>query len=252
MTARPHARSVQGGMTLVEILVSTLIAILISSVALGLYAAVTSTLRRQAEWRRSWGAADNAIELLRHDLAGALAPATTTQPSFALLPGDDNPTSMSSLSFYSVKVPPGQTPLRPFQLWHIRYEVCRPPETPESPAVLLRAAQSVDGAVGNPPSSPEELLRGIRTLEWQVYDGKNWTNRWDGRLSETLPQGLRVQIELDSTGPTNRLATELLIPAGITLVPRTPSESPPAGLAPAGSRTATTQTGVPPDPEHSP
>ena len=66
---------------------------------------------------------------------------------------------------------------------------------PVSGTLSISCQPSVYGAVGQQdPTSSRPILGGVRSMEVQFFDGRQWQSGWTGGANRTLPQGVKIAL----------------------------------------------------------
>lgn len=216
LCARPRR-----GFTLIETIIASGMAALVLGVAAAVFAAVYSTLERQADWRGRVLPAADAVDRLALDLACAVAPHALESNWFllrqALLPGRVEPDS--SLRFHAALPPAAGMPPERARLAEIRYFL--DDREPGGAPALIREARLFSGGRAAPePAERQCLARGLDAFRVQVFGG-GWSNEWNALSFDELPASARIFIRVSSArgaGP-REFQTEVAIPAGIEIRP---------------------------------
>ncbi len=202
-----------GGFSLVELLVSLLIAALVFATLLTILHVATSALEGQT--RRAGGihAASLALDEIRTDLGGAFASDAGCGMTF--LPEENEGWSWT---FCTIRPEPGTRDLR----WADTFAVTYSAEPSAEGVQLLRAELPVP-----PPADMDEhpvhtnvILRQVESVTVELYDGSAWRPAWPANPREPgrLPRSARVTIRIDDHNTeSSTLSAEILIPAGNTV-----------------------------------
>ncbi|MFH0954370.1 MAG: type II secretion system protein GspJ [Verrucomicrobiota bacterium] len=205
----PAGRS---GMTLIELLLAIVIAVLVAALVFSVYHVVSVTLQGQQARRRGPDAAARALEQLARDLECTYAVPGDDTTKLSVSAGGGESGAESDLSFCTAILPEGETDLRWFEIQRVRYRV-----TAEAAGhVLLRESQALAGPGAAAPPVTNTLAEGIERFRVAVYDGSGWKGSWPepGPDSPTCPRAARLEIEASSGSGTRGFQTEVFIPAG--------------------------------------
>jgi hypothetical protein len=83
---------------------------------------------------------------------------------------------------------------------------------------LMRAVTRNLLAVNTNDLTELPLLDGVKTLEYQFYDGTQWTNAWDSTVaSPALPQAIKLVITMEPDEDQNQNQIQLQTPFEITV-----------------------------------
>jgi type II secretory pathway component PulJ len=236
----PLPSAAHAGATLIELLAATAVAALVVAVALGVYAAVMGTLRRQQERRWGWRPAAAALAVMRRDLAAAALPRDSALDPFTLEWRAEDETRWPRLSLYTVASSPGVAGTPGVSLERIVYQVMPDPIARDlRERILVRTAQRLAGTAAAGPETSEALARRIVALDIRLQDGANWTNAWSGARLGRLPSVAGIHVAFRQGSVTNALDLQCSIPAGIRLRASSAAASVRKEAAPANPRSAT-------------
>lgn len=213
-------RAARRGMTLLEILVAGAIGVAIVVAAVGLYTTVIGALRRQAEWRWEWRPAAAALDLLRRDIACAVAPPAAPAPHFVLERVLLGTNALPVLSFYTAVAAPDSSTNHDFSVWRVRYLLEGDPSTPGG-ASLVRQAEFFGGSSGRVSCPTGALAHHVRSFEVLAEEATAWTNSWDSGVRRQFPRVLRVRLEAQTASRAHTVQSECLVPAGMRIAPPT-------------------------------
>ena len=220
-------------LTLIELLVAMGIAVLLAAVVFAIYAGVLRTLDSQGRWRSAAYPAAAALDALTLDLTRAVIPWGITNAPFVL---DSAPDAAGGIKLHffaampssgatrDAPQAPGQSrpgsDVRAYFIREMDYTLSLPDAAgingaPRAPRGLIRAWRSFRADDSAGIASNQEVWAGIRAVRLEVFDGKLWTNTWDGvkNTNAPLPRAARVMFAVGDE-PASRWACEVLIPAG--------------------------------------
>ncbi|MFH1476931.1 MAG: prepilin-type N-terminal cleavage/methylation domain-containing protein [Verrucomicrobiota bacterium] len=227
--------------TLIELLVAMGIAVLLAAVVFAIYAGALRTLDSQSRWRAAAYPASAALDALLLDLTGAVIPWGITNPPFVLTTSPDGADGIKLHFFAAVPQNTAQTQdlscfgpdVRAYAMREMDYtlsvsDTLRANGLPPSEARGQRAVNGVSGAVDGLIRtwtafridetggivSNKDVYKNVRAIRLEVFNGKNWTNTWDGGTNASLPQAARVMLTVGDASVSRRIAAEVLIPAG--------------------------------------
>ncbi len=201
----------RAGLTLIEILLATAIAVLVIAVVFSTFHMVSVTLRGQQERRAGPDAAARALEQLTADLAGTWVSRDDDLCSFRLTPPEPPTSADSQLSFCRSRPPDGEKDPRWFEVARVAYRVI---EAPESGKALVRESETVFGPDSAPAVTTNVLAEGIERFLVSAYDGAAWKTDWSPKDARDCPRAARVELEARCGGGTRTLQTDLFIPIG--------------------------------------
>ena len=213
MRSHRHARR---AFTLIEILLALSILVLVVGLAYTVYFSVQSTLGRQAGWRNGEAQAYEFLDVLRRDLACALAPEGLDGPLFSLSTPDQGASNAVEWTWYTAVVSADETDLKRFQTERVAYRL-EQSATPDTPSTLVREAL----VLGVDPPQPPDVsqLPCVKDLHVTLFDGTDWVPAWGGMSSNPLPRAARIQLSVTSGRRNAELATDVMIPAGNIVAP---------------------------------
>ncbi|MCX6991900.1 MAG: prepilin-type N-terminal cleavage/methylation domain-containing protein [Kiritimatiellaeota bacterium] len=218
-------------LTLIELLVAMGIAVLLAAVVFAIYAGVLRTLDSQNRWRSVAYPASAALDALTLDLASAVIPWGITNSPFVLTPSLDGAdgiklhfftaTPMSTVPRSAAQTQNVSRSEREVSAYVIRemdyaLSVSNAAGTngaPRATGGLIRSWQAfrIDDPAG--VVSNIDIWRSVCAIRLEVYDGKNWTNKWGEGTNTILPQAARVMLAVGDESASRR-TSEVLIPAG--------------------------------------
>lgn len=210
--ASPKVDRLPAGLTLIELVLAIAAAVLILSAVAAVLFTTLNTLDHQQAWRTSRVPADNVLDFLQRDLAGAVIPDGISNAAFSLAVGQPGATSALALAFYTAVALDEKEAGRLYGIHHVQY-VWRFPQT-SNVSILTR--ESTPFRVPLP-----ELITGGALTWTDIHDfqclarhGQTWTNTWEAGASNRLPPAVRLSLRLGAMPKTQRLETEILIPCG--------------------------------------
>jgi type II secretory pathway pseudopilin PulG len=189
--------------TLVELLLSLVIATLIVGLVLSIYRTTAGAVQGQKNRARGGPAAARALEQIRDDLTSAMFPAEDGSCACALATTNGS----SVFSFCSLLPVEGEADPKWSRAFHVEYGL-------DPGANLVRVVQpaagpgSTDGAVTN------VLVENIDLLKIAVFDGTEWQEEWPGENAQAKPGLVRVEIASARFKGKTSWQTEVFVPAG--------------------------------------
>lgn len=216
MRAAASEPAVARGMTLIELLVAFSIATVIAAIALMVFMTYLRTAARQHTWHTRTLPAAAMLDMFRRDCASVFAVTNHPGGCFNLAPTLVGGVPAAELRML-VTVRSGDAA---WQVGESVYACGVPPETTTGATVVLSRSFTPYGPGVAKAATLVERFEGVRALEIAVNPGKGWTNRWEcSRANAGWPRAARIRLVFDDQGVASELATECLIPAGITLQP---------------------------------
>ncbi len=215
-TSPPSPRG-RGGFTLVELLLAVMV---FGVVLIALHYIFAGALRlrlRVVQNLEETLPLEQALAILRRDLANLAAPGGTlvgalqTIPTnLTLLPGRSSP-----YFFTTVGVLRDASPWPALQ--RVVYRLVPPTNDVEGLDLLRSVTRNLLAPVEEPPED-QFLLGGVEELVFQYYDGTQWREAWDSTVEPgVLPLAIKVQVYL-SRSRTNlalREPVELVVPVDV-------------------------------------
>lgn len=213
------------GFTLVELLLAVLV---FSVVLLSLHYVFTGALRlrnRVAATLEETVPLEQALAILRRDLANLAAPGgllvgalQSIPTNLTLLPGRRSP-----YFFTTVGVLRDDAPWPALQ--RVVYRLVPPTNDVAGLDLVRSVTRNLLAPVEEPPED-QFLLEGVEELAFQYHDGTQWRDAWDSTVEPTvLPLAVKVQLFLtrDQTNRTARDPVELVVPVEVSPVAGTTS-----------------------------
>lgn len=190
-SAGPSGR---GGFTLLEVLIAVTLLAILASALYGSYFAVLRARERSAqgmEGRRELAA---TLDLIRREVSSALYSRDDKRLRFVVEDRDRFGKPFSTLELTCL-TPPAGSPRRESGTSNVRYRMLEKGER----RMLVRqerdAAQERDGA-----AYPQ--MERITSFLVECYDGTQWVRSWDTVLNNSLPQRVRVTVQVEEEGKT--------------------------------------------------
>jgi prepilin-type N-terminal cleavage/methylation domain-containing protein len=226
MTAASLPRA-NGGFTLLELLIATVVGAFILLVINGTYfGALKLSNRTQAQVDESL-VRERALGLVRRDLEGLMLPGSpTATPPVGTFAGQfqDTPTNSLTQEFAATRVSPDlYTTTGEVNGWNPYSEVqvvayfLAPATDGSNTRNLVRAVTRNLLPVQTPETDEQTLLTGVTDAEFDYYDGTQWDNTWDSTETSTLPAAVRFSVTLASGSPNQPAAPiSLVVPVLVT------------------------------------
>jgi type II secretory pathway pseudopilin PulG len=198
------------GFTLVELLLSILIAVLVVSLLGSIFMTSARTAAGQEERRHEAPAALELLERVRDDLARAILPAEDDACGLVLA---EDPWS---LSFCTLRPSPTDTDFRWAVIWRVEYRM----EPDEAGGARLVSVEHP--AVGPASAAPATnvLIAGIDRFDLALYDGATWNATWPPESGRGRPLAARVELVASRFKGQQEWQAEILIPAGMVVTSR--------------------------------
>jgi len=197
--------SPKSGMTLIELLLAMVVAVLAVSVVLAVYHTVTLTVTGQEARRETDEAASLALEQMARDLTCTFVSPEDSHCFFALEPAGEKETP--ALSFCTT-IPPNERDLRWTRLEKVIY---RAGEKEKDTWSLLRISKPIVGPGMFSGTTTNVIAQGITKIQITAYGEKEWEKEWPA--SSSAPEAVRIAL---STKAGTR-HVEAVIPAGIII-----------------------------------
>jgi len=199
------------GLTLIELLVAMGIAVLLAAVVFAIYAGALRTLDSQGRWRAAAYPAAAALDALTLDLSSAVAPWGITNSPFVLAPAPEGADGIR-LHFFAAMPKSAERDVSAYAIREIYYTLSASNAAGTNGLVRTWAAFRIDNPTG--VASNVDVWGSVRALRLEVFDGKSWTNTWGVGTNASLPQAARVMFSVGDESASQRIASEVLIPAG--------------------------------------
>ncbi len=184
---------IASGWTLLELIVAMGVALLILSVGAALFQFPHLLLVRQSGMTADGRTADRR---LRDDLSGAVHETLPTSISLRLNSPLPTPPTMALLEFVVAQPSPASSPPGEFTLVEIRHRIAADEGSPHR---MLWFRQSKP--LGHDEWGEEIQMEAHEgRLEFEVWTGTTWTNRWPLSPTQPLPAALRFSRGKDGEG----------------------------------------------------
>ena len=198
----------RNALTLIELLVAMGIAVLLAAVVFAIYAGALRTLDSQSRWRAAAYPAAAALDVLTLDLSSAVAPWGITNPPFVLAPSPEGADGIR-LHFFAAMPMSAE---RGYAIRELNYTLS--PSNTVGTNGLIRAWRTFRTSDPNGVASNGDVWGSVRAIRLEVFDGTEWTNTWGTGTNASLPQAARVMLTVEDESASQRIASEILIPAG--------------------------------------
>lgn len=230
----PHFAGRPRGFTLIELMTAIAVSTLVVAVALSLYLTITASLRRQIDSRRE--EAQQALDVVRRDLACALPTAVTSAPPFALdvVADEFQASSNADLTLTTATLDAPEAPLAQMQVWRVRYRLIAAPP-PATDAMLVREAERLDAPSDSTASPTTTLFRSAALFQVNVLAGATWANRWKPTSRDPVPPAVNISLGWQGAWTTETATAWTVIPAALVLP--NPSRPKPGAAPPGGTAT---------------
>jgi general secretion pathway protein J len=211
---RPRGRR---GFTLLELLLAVMV---FSVVLLSLHYVFSGALRlrnRVAAALEETVPLEQALAIIRRDLANLAAPGGTLVGALQTIPTNLTllPGRCSPFFFTTVGVLRDDAPWPALQ--RVVYRLVPPTNDVAGLDLMRSVTRNLLAPVEEPPED-QFLLAGVEELVFQFYDGTQWRDAWDSTVEPTvLPAAIKVQVYL-TRHQTNRDAREpieLVVPVEV-------------------------------------
>ncbi len=211
---RPGPTPGRQGFTLLELLLAVMV---FSVVLLSLHYVFSGALRlrnRVAATLEESVPLEQALAIVRRDLANLAAPGGTlvgalqsVPTNLTLLPGRRSP-----YFFTTVGVLREDTPWPALQ--RVVYRLVPPTNDVAGLDLIRSVTRNLLAPVEEPPED-QFLLEGVEELAFQYHDGTQWRDAWDSTVEPTvLPAAIKVQLfpARGRTNPAYQEPIELVVP----------------------------------------
>lgn len=205
MTRRSHNRAL--GFTLVELLLSIVIAVLVVVLLSSIFSTASRTVAGQAQREQGAPAAMTTIERLRDDLARAILP---DQDGGCLLVLKDDPLSFA---FCTLRPSPTDGDLRWSGIWHVEFRT----EPDVEGALRLVCVEHPSVGPGSAETTTNIVIGGIDRFGVELFDGADWYTTWPPGEEPAKPKAARVQLVAGRFKGQQEWTSEILIPAGMVV-----------------------------------
>lgn len=197
-------------MTLMEVLAGVLLLALVGALGFSLVLGTRRAFERQSDTSDLLAPASEGLDVLVQDLMGSLIPPSGEAPYFLLSPG----TPGCELTLVTA-VPPAEpdAPLSRFHAERAAWRLEVDSETGTSALWRRARAEGVSGVA----EEKRFGLWGVTGFEVRVYDpGKReWVEAWAAGRGGTLPAGGRIKLTVRTSGGSETLQADTVIPAGL-------------------------------------
>ena len=205
--SRPHAQA----FTMIELLAASGIAFLLAAVVFSIYFGALRILDKQGRWRADSYPAVSALDALALDLSCAVAPWGITNPPFTLsFSNAEN--SGFALDFYSAEGGGADQP----RFYGIREtHFVLPGSNAAATEGVTRRWRTFRHGAQSGIESNERTWKGVRAVNIEVFDGRQWTNQWGNNATAAIPVAARVSLTCSRVNGILREArAEILMPSG--------------------------------------
>ncbi len=210
-----------GAFTLIEVLIAVAIFAVVLLAVQGIFHGALRLRNRTVESIEAARPLEQALAILRHDLANIVPPGGTLAGSLETSPILDGMNSQPSLQFNtSVGVLTDHAPWG--EIHRVAYTLSASTNR-SAGRELHRVVTRNLLPLTQDTSEDQPLLNGVESIEFSFHDGTSWRNTWDSTNEATLlPRAIRVELLMTSTNATqsrNRQPIELVV--GIMVEPST-------------------------------
>jgi hypothetical protein len=198
-------------MTLMEVLVGVLLLVLVGALGYSLVLGTRRSFDRQSDSSDLLVPVTEGLDVLVQDLMGCLIPPSGEAPYFLLSPG----TPGAELTLVTA-VPPSEKDA-PLSRFHVERVAWRLEPDPETGTTALWRRARVEGVSGT-VEEKRFSLPAVTGFDVRVYDpGKrDWVETWAAGRDGTLPAGGRIKLTVRTSGGSETLEVDTVIPAGMT------------------------------------
>jgi type II secretion system protein J len=222
-----HFSRLEGGFTLMELLIATVVGAFILLVINGTYFGALKLHNHTQVQADETLVMERALELVRRDLDGIMLPAapTATAPT-GTFSGQfqDTPTNSPIQEFADTRVSADfYTTTGEVNGWNPYSEVqavayfLAPATDGTNNKNLVRAVTRNLLPVQTPTTDEQVLLTGVTAAEFDYYDGTQWDTTWDSTQTSTLPAAIRFSVTLASGNPNQPAPPiNLVVPVLVT------------------------------------
>jgi type II secretory pathway pseudopilin PulG len=205
VTCRGKARS---AFTLVELLLSLVIAVLLVVLLSSMLIATTRTAAGQGERAKGTPAALDAIDTIRDDITRLFLPSDDAGCTLSLK------TDPAQLSFCTLQPSETDVDLRWSKTWRVEYKTA--PDEAGGIRVLRIASPAIgpgalDGAVTS------VVIGAVDRFAVEIYDGVEWHKEWPMDSGPAKPVAARVELSAARFKGKPDWTTEIFIPAGLVV-----------------------------------
>lgn len=211
------SRPTGGGFTLIELILAVAV---MAIVLVAINAVFFSAMRLRESTSEAVEASlpvQQALSIMRRDLANAMPPRTNGVFSGNFKAGNVSSLGLSQPVAIEFNTTTGA--LRADQPWgdvqRVTYELRPSANSSASGQDLYRSVTRNLLATIPPQPKDQWLLSGVLSLEISCYDGSQWRNYWDTSMTDTnLPVAVRVSIQLadGNGGGGNSQPLEIVVP----------------------------------------
>ena len=205
----------QSGMTVIEVILATTIAVLLLGLVFSIYHVVILTTGRQQSSRIARERALNVLDLISRDLTCSLIP-SDNQEAFRLSRDPANPDASSVLRLYTAVTRDREMDLRRYATHRVTYSL-RNVEVHGDAGMLslVREFQPLSGT-RQPDTLGEDILLPGLIVKFQVsvLGASQWVESWPPQGQRGLPRAALIKLTFQQGGLTNLLQSEVFIPVG--------------------------------------
>ena len=199
------ARRDRAGLTLIELLLAMVIAVLLVAVVYSTYRTVHAVAAGQRDRLETRAAPADAVEQVRDDLMRLFDPGL---PETRIVLTQR--LEQAAVSFVAMVAPPGETDLRWAKPLRIEWSAA----ARDGRLDLVRAVQPVSGPGSQDAPASNIVVEDVGDFHVAFFDGTNWAGRWPPGASNTIPRAARLEVR-SRKAPTNEAwKLDVWIPAG--------------------------------------
>jgi len=210
------------GFTLVELIVAAVIAALVAGSAV---ASVTQMLKlkaKSAARQQAYERADMATGRMALDLANIVRHHNLQFARVSVTDGGTGPTARDGLMLLTRSVRPVRDEMDAAEggEYEVQYRV-KPYSATDQTSALWRRRDPAHDLFMDAGGVAAPLVRCIKTVSIQAYDGNDWFDSWDSD-ADGYPHAIRVEITVDSDDGTATATSRRTIAIDRTPLPPVP------------------------------
>jgi prepilin-type N-terminal cleavage/methylation domain-containing protein len=215
MARRETCRGGAQGLTLIELLTAMAVSALIVAASVGVYLAISGSLRRHAGNPR--GQVLAALDVMRRDLACCSHAFSSNSPLFAVAPdAATNAVPASTLLLTTGELPGPEDDFGRLLVRRHRYRLALTAVGAEGG--LIRETTTLFGGDAVEPAATHRVAQGMTAFTVEVLAGDQWTNAWQSSAREAFPKAVRVSLGWGAAPATGSVSMVVFVPAGNTPV----------------------------------